>query len=69
MLSNNIKRVLVRQMKCNIKSTSVRTLSSAEDIKAIQPFEDKHKGDYDVIIAGGGMVGCTLACALGTKQT
>ncbi|XP_053613898.1 ubiquinone biosynthesis monooxygenase COQ6, mitochondrial [Plodia interpunctella] len=30
--------------------------------------EEQIKGKYDIIIAGGGMVGCTLACALGKNS-
>ncbi|KAJ2953215.1 hypothetical protein O0L34_g792 [Tuta absoluta] len=44
---------------CLVHSVAVRKLSSS-------PSQDeKIQGKYDVIIAGGGMVGCTLACAFG----
>lgn len=36
---------------------SIRRISNAKEINA--------KGNYDIIIAGGGMVGCALACAMG----
>ncbi|VVD01604.1 unnamed protein product, partial [Leptidea sinapis] len=42
-----------------IISNSIRNLSSMND--------GRMKGRYDVIIAGGGMVGCTLACAMGKR--
>nr|XP_032521539.1 ubiquinone biosynthesis monooxygenase COQ6, mitochondrial [Danaus plexippus plexippus] len=37
--------------------SSIRRISNAKEINA--------KGNYDIIIAGGGMVGCALACAMG----
>ncbi|KOB65613.1 putative ubiquinone biosynthesis monooxygenase COQ6, partial [Operophtera brumata] len=33
-------------------------------IRRVSTTNEQHKGNYDVIIAGGGMVGCSLACAM-----
>ncbi|XP_068619161.1 ubiquinone biosynthesis monooxygenase COQ6, mitochondrial [Battus philenor] len=43
-----------------------RSLISLRNSSSIN--NERLKGTYDVIIAGGGMVGCTLACAMGKRS-
>lgn len=45
------------------KFTNIRTT-----LRKYSKNNNEHKGNYDIVIAGGGMVGCTLACAMGKKS-
>lgn len=53
--------VLLAQVKANIRSLSSMHASNTQN-------DENIKAKYDIIVAGGGMVGCTLACALGTYK-
>lgn len=48
--------IILTQIKANIRALS----SMHTSLK-----DEKIKAKYDIIVAGGGMVGCTMACALG----
>lgn len=51
-------RVTLTHIKANIRALSI--LHTPNTLK-----DEKIKDKYDIIVAGGGMVGCTLACGLG----
>ncbi|CAG9789259.1 unnamed protein product [Diatraea saccharalis] len=59
LLRKNVHRLLATTFN-NRAILSVRTLCTNK--------EENVKDKYDIIIAGGGMVGCTLACALGKNS-
>lgn len=68
--SNIMRRFVVSQIKCNVKVKNIRTVSTTRPQSFAEDNVEENKtpvfkGNYDIIIAGGGMVGCTLACALG----
>ncbi|XP_049877817.1 ubiquinone biosynthesis monooxygenase COQ6, mitochondrial [Pectinophora gossypiella] len=48
--------------------TSTRAISAVRKLSTKNDGVENFKGKYDIIIAGGGMVGCTLACALGKNK-
>ncbi|CAG9134033.1 unnamed protein product [Plutella xylostella] len=62
MLQRNLRRNTV--MVTNI----IRTLGADRGYSTNQINSEQIKGEYDIIIAGGGMVGCTLACSMGKNK-
>lgn len=65
LLPRNIYRnfVLVRKIE-----TCSRAILHSRNLNTDSSKRHEIKSQYDIIIAGGGMVGCTLACALGKNK-
>ncbi|KAG7298001.1 hypothetical protein JYU34_018761 [Plutella xylostella] len=62
MLQRNLRRNTV------VVTKIIRTLGADRGYSTNQINSEQIKGEYDIIIAGGGMVGCTLACSMGKNK-
>lgn len=58
--------LIKNSLQCNNifvkRFTNIRTVTT---LRKYSKNNNEQKGKYDIVIAGGGMVGCTLACAMG----
>ncbi|XP_063627907.1 ubiquinone biosynthesis monooxygenase COQ6, mitochondrial [Cydia splendana] len=65
LLPKNIHRNFILSIKM-IKNS--RLIVCSRNLSTDSNAQHKIKDKYDVIVAGGGMVGCTMACALGKNS-
>jgi NADH dehydrogenase FAD-containing subunit len=58
---------MMRKSLCCIKLAR-RNNNSYNVYRTLQTQNETHDGTADIVISGGGMVGTTLACALGNTK-